>query len=72
MHLLSTSWNISKAVFLVLAEKSFRFLLLPGSNYEELHTNRASVAHLVVHRAVAREVVSSRLRPDQHSGSLSN
>ena len=31
--------------------------------------NRAPVAHLVVHRAVTREVVSSRLRPDQHSGS---
>ena len=29
----------------------------------------APVAHLVVHRAVTREVVSSRLRPDQHSGS---
>ena len=34
--------------------------------------NRAPVAHLVVHRAVTREVVSSRLRPDQHSGSLNN
>ena len=35
-----------------------------------------TVAHLVVHRAVTREVVSSRevvrLRPDQHSGSLNN
>ena len=30
--------------------------------------NRAPVAHLVVHRAVTREVVSSRLRSDQHSG----
>ena len=30
----------------------------------------APVAHLVVHQAVTREVVSSRLRPDQHSGSL--
>ena len=29
-------------------------------------------AHLVVHRAVTREVVSSRLRPDQHSESLNN
>ena len=29
-------------------------------------------AHLVVHRAVTREVVSSRLRPYQHSGSLNN
>ena len=28
------------------------------------------VAHLVVHWAVTREVVSSKLRPDQHSGSL--
>ena len=34
--------------------------------------NRAPVAHLVVHWAVMREVVSSRLRPDQHSGSLNN
>ena len=34
--------------------------------------NRAPVAHLVVHWAVTREVVSSRLRPDQHSGSLNN
>ena len=34
--------------------------------------NRTPVAHLVVHRAVTREVVSSRLRPDQHSGSLNN
>ena len=34
--------------------------------------DRAPVAHLVVHRAVTREVVSSRLRPDQHSGSLNN
>ena len=25
-----------------------------------------------MHRAVTREVVSSRLRPDQHSGSLNN
>ena len=33
---------------------------------------RAPVANLVVHRAVTREVVSSRLRPDQHSGSLNN
>ena len=31
---------------------------------------RAPVAHLVVHWAETREVVSSRLRPDQHSGSL--
>ena len=30
---------------------------------------RPLVAHLVVHQAVTREVVSSRLRPDQHSGS---
>ena len=29
----------------------------------------APVAHLVVHRAVTRAVVNSRLRPDQHSGS---
>ena len=34
--------------------------------------HRPPVAHLVVHRAVTREVVSSRLRPDQHSGSLNN
>ena len=33
---------------------------------------RAPVAHLVVHCAETREVVSSRLRPDQHSGSLNN
>ena len=38
----------------------------------ELTLNRAPVAHLVVHRAVTREVVSSRFRPDQHSGSLNN
>ena len=31
-----------------------------------------TVAHLVVHRAVTREVVCARLRPDQHSGSLIN
>ena len=30
------------------------------------------LAHLVVHRAVAREVVSLRLLPDHHSGSLNN
>ena len=34
--------------------------------------DRAPVAHLVVHWAETREVVSSRLRPDQHSGSLNN
>ena len=34
--------------------------------------HRPLVAHLVVHQAVTREVVSSRLRPDQHSGSLNN
>ena len=34
--------------------------------------HRAPVAHLVVRRAVTREIVSSRLRPDQHSGSLNN
>ena len=34
--------------------------------------DRAPVAHLVVHRAVTREVVSSRLPLDQHSGSLNN
>ena len=33
---------------------------------------RAPVAHLVVHWAETREVVSLRLRPDQHSGSLNN
>ena len=33
---------------------------------------RTLVAHLVVHRAETREVVSSRLRPDVHSGSLNN
>ena len=33
---------------------------------------RPLVAHLVVHQAVTREVVSSKLRPDQHSGSLNN
>ena len=35
-------------------------------------SDRAQVAHLVVHRAVTREVVSSRLKPDRHSGSLHN
>ena len=30
------------------------------------------VAHLVVNGAVTLEVVSLRLRPDQHSGSLNN
>ena len=40
------------------------------SNYQEVKL--APVAHLVVHRAVMQEVVSSRLRPDQHSGSLNN
>ena len=34
--------------------------------------HREPVAHLLVHRAVTREVVSSKLRPDQHSGSLNN
>ena len=45
------------------SSKAEKFALIEG-NY------RAPVAHLVVHRAVTREVVSSRLRPDQHSGSL--
>ena len=30
------------------------------------------MAYLAVHRAMTREVVGSRLRPDQHSGSLNN
>ena len=38
----------------------------------QLIGDRGPVALLVVHRAVTREVVSSRLRPDQHSGSLNN
>ena len=33
---------------------------------------RSPVAHLVVHWAETREVVSSRLRPDQYSGSLNH
>ena len=32
----------------------------------------APVAHLIVHRAVTRKVVSSRLQPEQHSESLNN
>ena len=43
-----------------------------GEGWNVLHLNRAPVAHFVVHRAVTREVVSSWLRPDQHSGSLNN
>ena len=44
------------------------------SIYQEVKLIRSSapVAHLVVRRAVTWEVVSSRLRPDQHSGSLNN
>ena len=43
----------------------------PPEKFEIWRQYRASVAHLVVHRAVTREV-SSRLPPDQHSGSLNN
>ena len=45
-------------------------LILLQAELEDEH--RAPVAHLVVHWAETREVVSSRLRPDQPSGSLNN
>ena len=46
--------------------------LLPRDTMMSNWLDRAPVVHLVVHRAVTRKVVSSRLRPDQHSGSLNN
>ena len=42
------------------------------TSFVDMATYCAPVAHLAVHRAVTQKVVSSRLRPDQHSGSLNN
>ena len=49
-----------------LREKIFRAALM--FCFSPSSSEIAPVAHL--HRAVTREVVSSKLRPDQHSGSL--
>ena len=60
------------AIVSTLDSKSSDWSSNLGGSCKRLTHYRAPVAHLVVHRAVTREVVSSRLRPDQHSGSLNN
>ena len=67
-----------KYAYCILLAHTFVFILFQFIFMERSSTiahswiYRTPVAHLVAHWAETREVVSSRLRPDQHSGSLNN